>query len=380
MIRVLYLSADPGVPVLGHKGASVHVRELVTALHAAGANVTVASPRLAPEGDRLDAPVQMAELPPVLPKAHPEAQGIRAAVAAQTDRLLAIARACDAQAIYERFSLFTASGARVARTLGIPHVVEVNAPLREEAARFRTLPHPALAEELEREVLNCADRVFAVSTTLARRLQAEGAAGGDVEVLPNAVDPARFARPVRDPARCVVGFAGSLKPWHGIDVLAAAVSQTPGVHLEVVGHGPCVEPLERIPAERVTLLGTLPHADTIARMARWDIGVAPYLPLDDFWFSPLKVLEYMAAGCCTVASDLGDSRVVLGDGERGVLVAPGDPVALADALRGLAAEPGRAEALGLAAREWVLAERTWERAAARVLGVLADEPSRKVAA
>jgi len=40
-MRLLYVSADPGVPILGHKGASVHVRELVSAFAAGGAVVTV---------------------------------------------------------------------------------------------------------------------------------------------------------------------------------------------------------------------------------------------------------------------------------------------------------------------------------------------------
>ena len=64
-MRLLYVSADPGIPVLGHKGASVHVRELVTALTAEGARVALASPRVAPEGDRLDAPAELIELEPV---------------------------------------------------------------------------------------------------------------------------------------------------------------------------------------------------------------------------------------------------------------------------------------------------------------------------
>ena len=69
-MRLLYLSADPGVPILGHKGASVHVRALVCALAAKGVSVVLASPRTAPEGERLDAPVELVPIAPVLPKAH----------------------------------------------------------------------------------------------------------------------------------------------------------------------------------------------------------------------------------------------------------------------------------------------------------------------
>ena len=58
----------------------------------------------------------------------------------------------------------------------------------------------------------------------------------------------------------------------------------------------------------------------LSKHVAWDVGVAPYLPLDDFYFSPLKVLEYMAVGLCPVASDLGDLPALLGDGGRGLLV------------------------------------------------------------
>jgi glycosyltransferase involved in cell wall biosynthesis len=123
----------------------------------------------------------------------------------------------------------------------------------------------------------------------------------------------------------------------------------------------------------VTRLGTLPHSEAIAAMARWHVGVAPYLALDGFWFSPLKVLEYMAAGCCPVVSDLGDARLVLGDGRRGVLVPPGDAHALADALRALCRDRAGARRMGSAARAWVAAERSWTAVAGRVLEALGGQ-------
>ena len=69
-MRLLYLSADPGVPVLGQKGASVHVRELSEAFAGLGVSVVVASPRTRFEGDRLDADVALVEIAAVLPKEH----------------------------------------------------------------------------------------------------------------------------------------------------------------------------------------------------------------------------------------------------------------------------------------------------------------------
>jgi glycosyltransferase involved in cell wall biosynthesis len=376
--RLLYLTADPGVPVLGHKGASVHVRELCTALARAGIEVHIASPRIGAEGDELAVPVKLHGIAPVAPKDHIP-RTLRVAVQAQARAVTALCVRLGVHAIYERFSLFTAAGVRAAAELGLRHVLEVNAPLRDEAARYRTLPHRELAASLETEVMAATDRVLAVSVPLARALVADGVDAGKVEVLPNGVAPERFAPARRDPERFVVGFAGSMKPWHGIDTLVEAISQVPNVHLEVAGHGPQDALLERLPAERVTRFGVLPQARVAELMAGWDVGLAPYAPVDGFWFSPMKVLEYMAAAACPVASDVGDAAEVLGQGRRGVLVPAGDAPALAAALAGLAADRGRTRLLGDRARDWVAAHRSWSANASRALTLLNTRRIREAA-
>jgi glycosyltransferase involved in cell wall biosynthesis len=77
-----------------------------------------------------------------------------------------------------------------------------------------------------------------------------------------------------------------------------------------------------------------------------DIAVAPYPPLDPFYFSPLKVLEYMATGRAIVASRVGQISELIEDGVTGLLVSPGDPAALAAALDRLAGHTGLRTALG----------------------------------
>ena len=174
----------------------------------------------------------------------------------------------------------------------------------------------------------------------------------------------------------MVGFCGSLKAWHGIEVLleacATAFAKEPSLRLEVVGSGPLEHLLQvsGVPADRLVAYGAVSHAEAIQRLRGWDAGVAPYLPLDDFYFSPLKVLEYMAAGLCPVASALGELPALLGQGDRGVLVPAGEADALAAALVELAQAPGRADELGRRARTHVLEAHTWERNARVVLDSL----------
>ena len=378
MRRLLYLTADPGVPVLGHKGASVHVRELCTAFAQTGIEVHIASPRIGAEGDHLSAPATLHGIALVAPKDHVP-RTLRVAVQSQARTVTTLCARLGIDAIYERFSLFTAAGVRAAAQLGLRHVLEVNAPLRDEATRYRTLPHPELAASLETEVMGGTDRVFTVSSALARTLVADGVEAAKIEVVPNGVAPERFAPPHRDPERFVVGFAGSMKPWHGIETLIDAVSRVPNVHLEVAGHGPQDALLERLPAERVTRFGVLPHARVVELMARWDVGIAPYAPVEGFWFSPMKVLEYMAAGTCPVVSDLGDAPELLGHGRRGVLVPAGDGAALAAAIGALARDRGRALRVGARARRWVAVNRSWSANARRALAALERRPARSAA-
>src|SRR5439155_26020545 len=214
-----------------------HLRELVGAFCAVGATITVASPRVRPEGDELGSEAELVEIEPVLPRSYPTLAALRRAVALQAGQVESIARERRADAVYERLSLFGESGLRAARRLGLPHVLELNAPLYEEALRFRSLPFAAAAEQIERDVCAGTDHAFAVSATLAERLP-----HGKVSVAPNGIDPAKFAAPRRRHEGFTVGFAGSLKPWHGVGVLleafALALERDPALRLEIVGTGP----------------------------------------------------------------------------------------------------------------------------------------------
>jgi glycosyltransferase involved in cell wall biosynthesis len=363
-MRLLYLSSDPGVPVFGHKGASVHVRELATALSRLDVDVAIASPRTKPAGDTLRVPIEVLPLPGVTPNtSEPE---LCVALDEQRAAVLEAARSFAAEAIYERYSLFSDAGVKAATVLGIPHVLEVNAPLREEARRFRTLPHPDLAAEIERIVFRDTGRILAVSGELRGWLENQGVESARIGVVSNAVSPDLFGpRPARRDGDFVLGFCGSLKAWHGIEVLleacAIAFPKESTLCLEVVGDGPLAHLLDSapLPAGRLRRLGAIPHAAAVARLHSWDAGVAPYLPIEGFYFSPLKVVEYMAAEVCPVASDLGDLPALLDDGGRGVLVPPGDPERLAATFVELARDRDRAAELGRRARAHVLARHTW---------------------
>ena len=366
-MRIAYVLLDPGIGVFGTKGASVHVQEVTRALRAEGHDVTVFCTRT---DDRV--PADLADLDVRrhrLPKGRgPERETAVAAAAAAIAEEIA---AGGFDLVHERYSLFSDVAARLAEPAhgpAIPTILEVNAPLVEEQRDHRSLHDEAGARAATRRQLRAARLVSCVSPQVAEWARAEGAAAERVVVTPNGVNTARIAPRPADPrpgtGPVTVGFVGTLKPWHGTDLLLHALAAAgEDLRLEIIGTGPEHEALKRLAAElgiaeRVRLHGAVAPDQVPQVLHRLDIAVAPY-PAGDHYFSPLKVYEYLAAGLPVVASAIGTIPEMLGDGELGVLVPAGDVAALAGALDALAADPERRARLGRAAREAAVARHDW---------------------
>jgi glycosyltransferase involved in cell wall biosynthesis len=391
-MRFLYVCSDFGVPLDGRKGASIHVREMSRALQNLGHDVVIVTPRRGGNAPPdFDVPALELEPDPLAqevwellrddPAAGPvAARELRALVydLSLARRALPLLRDFDPDVVYERYALFARAGGTLARSFGVPHIVEVNAPLSDEEASRRGLVHAETARRRERAILHEADHLVAVSPELERWLTALGIQQERVSTLPNAVDPDRFApsRSERELARArlgfdgqpVVGFVGSLRPWHGTRSLVRAVAllhrRGLPARLLVVGDGPersAVEALAQAEgvAPSVTLTGAVPHDEVCAYLLASDVAVATYEREPGFYFSPLKLFEYLAAGLPVVAADIGELKHCVRHEETGLLYPPGDVEALADALATLLADRRRADAFGRAGRDHVLQYHTW---------------------
>jgi glycosyltransferase involved in cell wall biosynthesis len=324
-VRLLYVCCDPGVPLLGAKGASVHARSVTAALTRLGHHVAVACASVG-QGNPAPPGVPIHELP-----AAPERAG---------ERIAELIAEYDAQAILERYSLASGPARGAAGESGVPLVLEVNAPLVREAARHRGLTGIPEAQERERQAFAGADAIGAVSRAVLAHVRRTAPDGPRPRWIPNGVEVERFAAAAptalglsADTVK--IGFVGSMKPWHGVADLLDAIGDLP-VELVLAGHGPLLDELRRASAgdRRVHILGDLPHDRIPGLLRSLDIGAAPYLPDEDFYFSPLKVLEYLAAGLPVVCPRVGDLPELVG--EAGILYEVGDRVALSEALARLA--------------------------------------------
>ncbi|WP_369182484.1 glycosyltransferase family 4 protein [Streptomyces sp. Y1] len=145
----------------------------------------------------------------------------------------------------------------------------------------------------------------------------------------------------------LVAWIGAIAPEKRLDLALDVLDRLPDVRLAVAGDGPLRETLARHPAAaRAHFLGPLPDPVPLYRAAD------ALLLTSDSEGVPGALIEAALAGVPAVATDVGWVREVVRDGATGALVAPGDPLALAEALGKVLA--CNRDGLGAAARAHAL--------------------------
>jgi glycosyltransferase involved in cell wall biosynthesis len=378
-MRVAYITADPGVPVFGSKGCSIHVQEVLRALAGRGAEIELFATNCTGERPAGLDKVRLHPLPPA-PKGDLASREQKCLQANEPLRAT-LEREGPFSLVYERHSLWIFAAMEYARASCTPGLLEVNAPLVDEQAEHRGLVDRAGAERATERALSAATSLVAVSNEVGEYLKNFPATQGKVHVVPNGVNPERFPLDLKaslpaSPGTFTVGFAGSMKPWHGLGTLLEAFARLHGANPEsrllLVGDGAGREPLAAEASSRglggaVHFTGAVAPGDVPGLLASMDVGVAPYPNSANFYFSPLKVYEYMAAARPVVASRVGQLEKLIQPEVTGLLVSPGDVAALAAGLERIRCEPELGLRLGQAARAEVLRNHTWDGAVRRIL-------------
>jgi glycosyltransferase involved in cell wall biosynthesis len=288
-----------------------------------------------------------------------------------------VARAWLPDAIIERYYNFGGEGIAAGRAAGAVTVLEVNAPVVDFPGSTKALLDKALLIQPMRRwrqsICNAADLIVAPSLAMlppetdpAKIVRLEWGAD-TVRFHPGAAGDVSFPKS----EGVVAIFAGAFRSWHGAVHLARAIrerrqrgdNRTAAVF---VGDGPELPAVkaEAVGLEGVHFTGAIDHERMPAMLAAADIGVAPFdlsahPPLSlGFYWSPLKIFEYMASGLPVVAPAVDRIPDLVAHEREGILYDPASAGGLAAALERLSDHALR-QRLSAAARERAVRDYSW---------------------
>jgi glycosyltransferase involved in cell wall biosynthesis len=230
--------------------------------------------------------------------------------------------------------------------------------------------------DMQTKVARRMPRHITVSESSKRDIVAQmGIAADRLHVVPVGVDPETFRpRPgvTRVPGR-IMTTASADVPMKGLapllEALAKVRTERDDAHLVVIGK---MKGKSKIPAlmdrlalgNAVTFVSGVSTERIVELYAEAEVAAVPSL-YEGF---SLPAIEAMACGVPIISTTGGALPEVVGnDGETGLLVAPGDPGALAAALSRALDDPRLRDRLGAAGRTRVLEQFTWRAAAARTV-------------
>lgn len=373
-------------------GQAVHIEEMVAALREAGHEVLVvapAQPTAAPETKNSQMGGQVGwvqRLRQALPKSAYELLELGYSLVAYR-RLARAAASFKPDVIYERYNLYLLAGLWLKRRLGVPLLLEVNAPLVEERLRFGGLGLPAMGHWAEAQAWRGADVVLPVTAVLGQQVRARGVPQERIVVIPNGINEAHFAQaPCPADAKAalarrlgpawgtalVLGFTGFVRDWHGVDRVLdwlACPAAPLDARLLMVGDGPARQALQAQAArlnlaERVHFTGVVPRDEVPALVAAFDVALQPAVVP---YASPLKLFEYLALGKAVLAPHVPNLQEVLTDGDNALLFDDQAPGAMQAALQRLCTDTALRERIAQGAAASIARRGlTWRANAQRV--------------
>ncbi len=171
----------------------------------------------------------------------------------------------------------------------------------------------------------------------------------------------------------VIIYVGELSAWHGVDTLIDLAVKLKDVKLLMVGKKLDLlreEAEKKGVIDNIVFTGFVRHEDIPKYISAADVAVAPYKRIDEmkvFYFSPIKIFEYMACGKAVVASDLEIIRDIIRDTNCGLLAKAGDVEDFTEKVKKLLNDVTLREQLGENGRK-AAKMYSWDDVAEKILG------------
>ncbi len=242
--------------------------------------------------------------------------------------------------IYERGFYMMCSGVRVAQKYNLPHILEMNAPYPEEKLELEG-PTWLLKRAFKREKIQIETTSMLVVVSSGLKAYYEGrypTSIGKVLITPNAIDVSDFDKnkTTTEDAKnqlgisknaLVIGFVGSIFPYHGVEQLLKAFEQVHkkynnNLHLLIVGDGEILAQLQQTSRDlgisaHVTFTGNVSSSKVQEYIAAMDITV---LANSKWYCSPIKIFEYGAMGKAVISINTVAVRDVMEHAKTGLLI------------------------------------------------------------
>jgi starch synthase len=348
-MRILYVA--PGTPVPGSHGGSTHTLEVARGLSSFGDKVFLVSKResFGQEKKETLAGIEINRVLPVIPRKLLEWLALPS--------IYRLAKKIKPDVILERYYNFGGGGIITGTLLKIPSVVEVISPVVDHPGSIKGIIDRLLIIRPMKRYREWLLRKSEAIISPIREILPEKLPETKIHLLHTGANLAMFSpegyRKEKerrklgiDKDQVVVTFLGSFRRWHGVlDFIEAGKKVLSSGKKEafflMVGSGPLYrkgrELVSKSPfRDNFIFLGSVPYDDVPSLLSASDIGVAPFnskgfpsLKLGFYW-SPLKVFEYLAMGLPVITIDIPPLNEMVRDNEEGLLYPEGDIPALAD--------------------------------------------------
>ena len=381
-MKILYYSPHPHLHIEDQTGYGTHMREMIGAFEELGHQVKfliAGEQTMRPQASAtsLQKPSHLKQiLKAIIPGIIWETVKDLALIRldrASGEKLAELAANFQPDVIYQRSHYGMVSGVQVAREFGIHHVLEVNSPNVDE--RIRLSGQSLLAQHARKKdawTFSHSDHVVVVSTFLAKNLRIDQIAK-NWSVTPNAIRKGQELESTLDVSResmnidtsaFLLGFVGSIFPWHGVDLIIDAVQhlQQEGKNVQalIVGDGKIRSELEKKAkvfglSHCVHFIGAVPHKDTFAYTRICDVLI---LPKSHTYGSPVKIFEYALVCKPCIVPNTSPVKEVFRNGEYGQVVDP-TPEELTEAVKKVIVNPSQARTQAQRWKEEVDRSYTW---------------------
>ncbi len=391
-MKILYYSPHPHLNLSDPAGYGTHMREMIKAFRAMGHEVKVVvmggtEPRTEAAAPKPSMFKSLAKrfIPTRRWQTLKDKQLIEFDDDAY-DQLVEEIKDFQPDMVYERGNYMQVSGVNAANRQKVMHFLEMNSPYVEEKLDLEGESNMLdVARQKEAWQLSKSNHVVVVSSSLKEYFIHEHKVfGGKVSVLPNAIDPEKV-NPSADKiaavkqqygmeGKTVLGWVGSIQPWHGvetlIDAFAKLAAKEKDTHLLIVGSGETIAEMQEKAAskacsDRIHFTGYIPHKDVFAHIGAMDICI---LPNTKWYCSPIKIFEYGIMEKAIIASNHAAVLDVMNPGKDGLVIDPTEE-ALVEAMENLVQNPELQKKLAMTFAKKVRLDHTWEANAKRVIDI-----------